>query len=724
MKKENQSLSSLINFIFPKGYDIQVSAFNILAVCGVIVCIITAFYNLMIGLGFIAFAENILGALFSFGLMLYTRITGNYKRAMILTVLVIFIGLFSLLFFSGGGYHSGIPSFFIFGVVFTAFMLDGIIMPVLVITELVWYAGLCLYAYYNPLPVDLFANETTYMVDVIVCETIVSVSLAITMYLQIKIYRNKQEELNKATLEAKNANRAKSDFLAKMSHDIRTPLNTILAMNELIITNTSSVKIREWVNDSNISGHILLSLIDDMLDLSRIESGRVILLDHIFEPKRLFDEIARMWSLQADKEELEFEYICDINDTDTYFGDENAIRKITNNLLSNAVKYTKSGKVSLNLSYEEMLIIKVKDTGIGIAEEYFENIFKPFERGVQEIYRETSGTGLGLAIVKDLADAMEGSIECESVIGQGTEFIVKLPVKESGRDKGKSPDKKNTKVKSRSYKQFVAPNAHILVVDDNIYNRKVIDGFLESTLIQIDDVESGYEALEMIDIKDYDLVLMDLRMPKMDGVETLKRIRNEYPEFSAPVVVLSADIMNGIEERLLQEGFTEFLSKPLSSERLLETISSLLPDKVIPLETEGERGLIPVSVESYKDILMPYGIDLRLALEYNAGNSGEFLTRVELFEEYADSEIQSLKDCKDYEDYYIKIHSLKSVSKGVGAYFLSELSETVEFRKDNEYSKVMNPVILDEYKRVYNGLKLLMERLEKHNGSKQSYDNR
>lgn len=710
MNRGKKYLSRFADFIMPEGSDIQTSAFIILALCGTIVCMITAVNSLVVEFGIVGFLENAIGMVLSLGLLIYTKRTGNYKLAIVLTIVIIFLGLFTFLFFSGGGYHSGMPAFFIFAVVFTAFMLNGILMPVFVLIELVWYALICLYVYYNPQAVNPLEGEKAYLTDILVCEIVVSVSLALTMYFQIRVYRKKQQELNVAVQAADDANKAKSDFLAKMSHDIRTPLNTIMAMNEMIVSNTSSAKIREWVNDSNVSGRILISLIDDMLDLTKIEAGKMKLLEQRWDTKELFDETAKAWKLQADKKGLDFKYEISGEVPQYLLGDEDVIRKITNNLLSNAVKYTRNGSVSLTVRWDRLLEIIVADTGAGIAPDYLDKIFKPFERGVQEMYKETSGSGLGLAIVKELVDAADGNIECQSTLNEGTRFNVLLPQKEVYINENKESDEMEEDPSERSIKkQFIAPDVHILVVDDNAFNRKVIGAFLEPALIQIDDVESGFEALEMIDIKEYDLILMDYRMPDMDGAETLDKIRKEYPDFKTPVVVLTADIMDGVEERMIKRGFAAFLSKPINSAKLYETIAQFVPNKVVSLETEHENGLTLARVESYQDMFKPYGIDLKLALEYNAGNTEEFLNRAELFDEYADDNIKNLKEPASKESYYLQVHAIKSIAKGVGAYLLAQLAETAELRKDVDFSNEIGPVIIDEYERVRSGLRKFKE---------------
>ncbi len=701
-------MKKFFGYFFPKGSDIRIRAFNVLAICGIVVSIITAFYNLSVGFGFLSFAECMSGVIISLGLMIYAKKTGNIRVAMILTVFVIFIGLFTGLYFTNGVYYGGVPYFFVFAVVFTAFMLDGVIMPVFVVIELVWYTIICLYSYYNPSPSFLASDDKVRVMDVIVCETIVAVSLAITMYYQIRVYREKQQELNAAIRAAEEANRAKSDFLAKMSHDIRTPLNTMLAMNEMIVANSSSARIREWVGDSDVSGRVLLSIIDDMLDLTKIEAGRMELLQQPWDVASLFVEAVKIWKPQTDKAGLDLSFDITPNVPHRLLGDEYAIRKITNNLLSNSVKYTKTGGICLNVDWDGELIIVVSDTGTGIAPEFLDKMFKPFERGVQDIYRETSGSGLGLAIVRELVDAMGGTVDCRSVVNDGTIFTIRLPQEECyDSEEEKERDEADLSGKGQVSRQFVAPDARILLVDDNPYNRKVVKGYLETTLIQLDDVESGSEALEMIDIRDYDLVLMDLRMPGMDGVETLGRIRKDYPDFGAPVVVLTADIMNGIEDTMLEQGFSGFLSKPISSTKLIETIRGYIPEKIVYIESEDAKGLLPSQMDHYQDILMTYGINLSQGLEFNAGNFDELLMRASLFEEYAEETMKGIEMTEPDEDYYIRIHSLKSVARGIGGYLLAQLAESVEYRHDDEFAKAINPIILTEYERVREGYRIL-----------------
>ena len=479
-------------------------------------------------------------------------------------------------------------------------------------------------------------------------------------------------------------------------------------MNELIVNNTSSERIREWVNDSNISGQILLSMIDDMLYLSRIEAGRVAILTQPWNTRRVFDETARVWKLNAAKAGLGFIYEIEDDIPEYLNGDEGVIRKIMDNLISNAVKYTKKGNITLSVKRDDMLEIIVEDTGIGIAPDYIDDIFSPYERGVEEVYKETSGSGLGLAIVKDLVEAIDGTIKCDSVLGKGSIFTVRIPQKEVSVIDVHA-DEKKMPPEIRKSKQFVAPDARILVVDDNAYNRKVIREFTQPALIQLDDVESGYEAIEMIDIKKYDLVVMDIRMPHMDGMQTLARIKEEYPDFDTPVVALTGDIMNGVEEKLMSLGFNGFLAKPVSLSKFLNTVKEFIPDKIVEIDSVDEPELVPDKLESGQSFLIPFGIDLKLALEYCAGNPSEFAMKAELFEEYADANIARLNERPITDDYYLLIHSIKSVAKGIGAYLLAGLTESVERRRDDAFSEEVNSLIIAEYGRVREGIRRYKE---------------
>ena len=702
----------LRNLLLPREDDIHIATFNLFAVGGIFVSLFTAFYNLAVGFGVWNFLSILcVGIAFSASMVCYTRRTKRYQGAMILTVLVIFIGLFTFLFFTSGGYYGGMPCFFVLSVVFTAFLFDGIRMPVLVLAELAWYTLLCVYAYFHPVERGPVTDSRVFVTDVIVSMSVVSVVLAVTVFFHVRLHRRRQEDLERTKQEAEQANSAKTAFLARMSHDVRTPLNTIMAANELIGANTSSREIREWLSDSSNSAQILLSLVNDMLDISRIEAGKAELHLRPYNPADLILDAAAAWKQQVLRAGLHFAWEADPEIPSGLTGDQVAIRKIIDNLLSNAVKYTESGSVTLQVSFENegTLVIRVADTGCGIGPEDTERIFRPFERGSAE-GGPVKGSGLGLTIVRELTEYMNGSVTCRSRVGEGTVFTVRIPQEVSCAEPiGESEAWEKRKEGETGKDSFlVAPGTRILIVDDNLYNRKVIGQLLAPMLVQTDDVESGFEAIEMIDVKQYDLIFMDLRMPGMNGRETFDRIKAENPEFRTPVIALTAEIVGGVEESVRKQGFAGYLSKPVSSAQLAETIRRFVPEKTVTMPVNPEDEAAEENVILWEDRLNLYGIDTRLALERCAGSAGEFQMRAGLFEEYCEDTLRRLKESAGTEGYYLQIHSLKSAAKGIGARLLAEIAEAVEIRHDREFSEASHEILLREVERVRKGVRLFL----------------
>ena len=711
-------IQKLISWLL-REEDIHISSFNLLALGGILICIITSLHNAAMGFGLRSSLPILcVGIPFSISMAVFTHRTGKYHAAMLLTIFIIFIGLFTFLFFTCGGYQSGIPCFFILAVVFTAFLFDGIWMPVLVALELIWYGILCFSAFFCPELCRGGMDSKAYLTDVLVSMTTVSVSLAAIVYLQVQLYHKKQVELEQTRAKAEAANNAKTEFIARMSHDVRTPLNTIMAMNELIGANTSSRDIKEWVNGSSNSAKILLSMINDVLDISKIETGKAELNPMPYRTKQLILDVVNTWRVQTIRSGLQFVIDVDPKIPSVLVGDKMGIRKILDNLLSNALKYTENGSVCLQMLFEVKtdsqnpdfrdgsLILSVRDTGCGMDPENIEKVFQPFERGAAAD-SAVSGYGLGLAIVRELSEYMNGSVTCDSRPCEGTVFTVNIPQHICMESPVGTLEHLETESAQSDQKVFTAaPGVRILVVDDNMYNRKVIGMLLEPMLVQVDDVESGSDALEMIDIKEYDLILLDLRMPQMNGMETFAKIRKEYPGFHTPVIALTAELMGNIQESVLRQGFSGYLSKPVNSVQLTETIAKFLPEKMvyIPDDQAGEQKISDIM--SWKSRLLPYGIDVSLGLEYSAGETGEYLARLRLFDEYAEDTLHSLEDMGESSDYYFCVHSVKSAAKGIGASLLADFAEAVEIRRDGDYYSQVHDILIMEYRRVLEGVKL------------------
>ncbi|MBO4375468.1 MAG: response regulator [Lachnospiraceae bacterium] len=389
-------------------------------------------------------------------------------------------------------------------------------------------------------------------------------------------------DLRARTVEALNANRAKTTFLANMSHEIRTPINAILGMDELILHEDTSEKVREYASNIRDAGTTLLHIISDVLDFSKIEQGKMEIINEQYDTAHLLSTINTMISVKADEKGLD--YIKEISEDlpSKLIGDEKALTEILINLLSNSVKYTNKGKVIFGVRHEAagsglvMLIITVKDTGIGIKESDMDRLFGQFERLDHNKTRSIEGTGLGLAITANLTELMGGTIDCRSSYGQGTEFTVRIPQTVADITPIGKLTKEGTALEEGGTDRDPEglDGVRILVVDDSIANLKVAEGLLGLLKAEVTTCGSGKEMLELITEKRFDAVLLDHMMPEMDGIETLKRTKttdgNLNPD--TPYIALTANAIAGAREIYINEGFADYLSKPMKLKDLSEVI--------------------------------------------------------------------------------------------------------------------------------------------------------
>ena len=717
--------------VFDSDKELRISLFRIMAAFGTIISTAAGLSNLYFGLPLINAVFCLGTAALSLFLGIYVGKTGQYRLCMDVTIILIFFVIFTILFLNGGGFKSGMPIHFILAIVFTSFMLEGLRMVLFLIAELCWYSGLCFYAYFHPEAVHPFTNEMDMMIDIVLALLVISVSVAGTMYLQLRLYRRKQEELDQARQEALSANEAKTTFLANMSHDIRTPLNTVMSMNELIAERTVSAEIKGWTDNVRISCDILLSLINDILDLSRIESGKFRLPEAPYLTAQLLTELETMWSASAKQAKLSFRMEAEETLPSLLLGNLDSIRKIVNNLAGNAVKYTDQGGVSLSFSAEPsadapdqiLLCIVIRDTGAGIRPEDLERVFQPFERVNQHTRRGSEGTGLGLPIVKDLVDAMHGTLSLESTPGKGSCFTVRIPQKVQDPEPiGPRNRWSSIPGGSEPFANILAPDARVLVVDDNEFNRQVMCALLKPTLIRTDDVESGQEALEMLEIREYDLILMDIMMPGMNGIETLQQIRADRLAEGTPVIALTADALTGTRERLLNQGFTDYLSKPVSMNQLAEILIKHLGDRVRLVRDPSFRKLPEGQRLALQEQLLPMHIHLDDALELDGGSVDNLRMRAEYFLNYEKEFGQFAGGSEELTDagpvnaegLYHFVHSLKSAARSIGAKELSEMAFYIErHRNEPELERLMLPVLREEYRTVCRGERILLEELGK-----------
>lgn len=371
--------------------------------------------------------------------------------------------------------------------------------------------------------------------------------------------------------EAEAANMAKSSFLANMSHEIRTPINAILGMNEMILREEKDPAIRGYAGNIQASGNSLLSIVSDVLDISKIESGKLEIIPVDYEVNSLISDCCNMAACRAKAKELELLVECADNVPMKLCGDETHIRQIIMNLLTNAVKYTEKGTVKLIVSGRFtdggfVLKVDVSDTGIGIAEENLPQLFTQFQRFDLQRNRNIEGTGLGLSIVKRLCDLMSGTITARSVLGSGSTFTVELPQKVvDSTPCGGVNLNYSAGAEHEYHHSFEAPEAKILAVDDLPVNLLVIANLLKETRIKIDTAGSGRECLDKCSQQKYDLILMDHMMPEMDGVQTFEKLHGDKssPNFETPVIMLTANALAGMREQYMDVGFADYVSKPV-----------------------------------------------------------------------------------------------------------------------------------------------------------------
>lgn len=507
---------------------------------------------------------------------------------------------------------------------------------------------------------------------------------------RLEIRAQESEQLRAASLVAEKSNAAKSDFLANMSHEIRTPINAMLGMNEMILRESGDERVRTYAGNIGSAGKNLLSIINDILDFSKIEAGKMEIAEAPYQLSTMLIDVSNMIMFRAQSKNLQF--FVDVDETlpDGLYGDEVRIRQVLVNVLTNAVKYTNEGSVTFSVSgmpYETEteerihLLFMIEDTGIGIKEDDIKKLFHKFERVDLSQNKTVEGTGLGLAITQSILNLMDGEISVESEYGKGSTFTIILPQKiVSNETVGNFHARfKSGRKELQSYREsFRAPDADILVVDDTAINLTVIEGLLKQTEIRIDTALSGEEALKYTLKKSYDLILMDQRMPKMDGMEALQHIREQEggQNRETPVIALTADAVQGAKSRYLQAGFADYLSKPVDGNTLEAMIMKYLPEeKVIRTQfnTGSDGQLLTVYEQSpglsYADAIQYLGTDELLKITL-----GQFYLDIN---ENADA-IESYVKNADYENYTIKVHALKSSARLIGANALSADAKQLE----------------------------------------------
>ncbi|MBO6137261.1 MAG: DegV family EDD domain-containing protein [Lachnospiraceae bacterium] len=541
------------------------------------------------------------GAIIVFSFITYFSV--KYKRvqlgASIMAVLIICL-LLPLVYFSGGGIYGGSPIWFVFCFVYVSLTVENKKLVVfLYILASVMTVTVFWLSYKYPELVSAHTREEA-LADAVAAIILVSLLISLMVNFQMKIFRDKNRQVREKSKEVEELNRAQNRFFSSMSHELRTPINTIIGLNEMILREDVSDEVAEDARSIQGASKMLLALINDVLDMSKLESGKMDIVPVSYDVGAMFSEIVNMvWGRARDKG-LALHVDVDSKTPSQLFGDEVRIKQVLINLLNNAIKYTSEGSVSLSVQCDTLasnkvrLVITVADTGMGIKKENIPLLFNAFKRVDEERNRNVEGTGLGLSIVKQLVDLMGGEVQVNSIYTKGSTFVVTLEQeivdpKELGELGLETRHALN--VREHYRQSFEAPDAHLLIVDDNDTNLMVASKLLRDTKVNIDIALSGAECLKKTFSERYDLIFMDHLMPGMDGIECLNKIRSQEGGLNreTPVVVLTANAGSDNQALYNKAGFDGYILKPVSGSVLENTLLKILPrEKVMVLNEDTD----------------------------------------------------------------------------------------------------------------------------------------
>lgn len=530
------------------------------------------------------------------------------------------------------------------------------------------------------------------------------------------------ERIKEEKKKAEEANSAKSVFLASISHEIRTPINAVIGMNEMILRESTESTIREYAGNIKSAAQTLLGIINDILDLTKIESGKMSIYPVEYGLGSLLNDVYHMIIDRAQAKGLTFRICASPDLPSVLIGDDVRIRQIVMNLLTNAVKYTQSGEVVLSVRGKEngdtvTLFFEVKDTGIGIKPENMKRLFEAFERIDEVKNRSIEGIGLGLSITKQLLEKMGSSLSVKSEYGKGSAFSFYLEQRiVDAKELGNLEERLREKTNEYHYEaSLYAPDAKVLVVDDNEMNQKVFISLLKETGVQVKAVGSGEDCLNIVTEEHFDLIFLDHMMMSMDGIEILQRLRAMQDNLCAdtPVIAFSANATVGARDMYKEAGFNGFLSKPIDPSKLERILRTKLPQELIEEHREsGEK-----RVETVEEAL-PYidGIDWDYAArhfpdtEVLKSAACDFYGRINDIAEEIAGLFQEIESETGLKQYKTKVHALKSTAAMIGAIPLSGIARVLEYAAgagEIEKIRAVTPVLLNELKQYRDRLSIL-----------------
>lgn len=513
--------------------------------------------------------------------------------------------------------------------------------------------------------------------------------------------------MKRLVLQTEDANRAKTNFVSNMSHEIRTPMNSIVGITEILLRSRHSPKEQEYLLNIQSSGRVLLTIINDVLDCSKMEAGKMQLFDEPYDTCSLFHDLRISMENRIGHSGLELIYDIDQDIPCKLKGDMGRIRQVIINLVNNAIKYTEKGSVRFSVHVRQkntdkvMLYYEVADTGIGIRKEDQKILFDAFQRVEMDRNRYVEGTGLGLTISQNLVNMMGGVIEVESEYGKGSRFFFTIeqtiidPTPVSAVNYNGQKDNVTEK---EAECLFIAPEAHILLVDDNELNLVVAKELLKPLRMQIDTAENGLQAVKMVRGSQYDLVLMDHMMPVMDGIEAAKAIRalpeDKYQKL--PIIALTANAMVDARKEFLNAGMNGFVAKPIDFARICNQLKLWLPkDLVRDVPKEEAKKLLADDLSDRE--IQPEDPQMGFSFEEgvkHCGSKAALMKTIRIFYRTIDSKANKIEQCLKEDlisDYVIEIHALKSSALLIGAVPLSEAAKELE-----DYGKQGKTEVLEE----------------------------
>ncbi len=599
-------MRKLSKYFYDLDSPFDLKIFQVAAFGGMLAAFAGSFTSMFSNLPFIVVFVTLFGGLAAFALMLIAKRTKRVELCSCILIVILNWLILPVAYFTSGGVKSGISAWFVLGLFIVFLLVKGKMFLTMLLVSLVSMIFCYVYSYYHPKAVIPLKSEWTSYEDIMFSILIVTLIIGLIIRFQNKVYEAEQKKVVEQNKELERLSKTRNNFFANMSHEIRTPINTIIGLNEMILREDISDEIAENAIHIQDASKMLLALINDILDMSKIESGKMEIVPVQYETGAMFSELVNLIWIRAHEKKLEFKLDISPEIPSMLYGDEVRIKQVVTNLLSNAVKYTQKGYISLSARSEVkennkiVLTISVRDSGIGIKKEDMQRLFQSFQRVDEGTNAGIEGTGLGLSISHQLVEMMGGKITVDSIYQKGSVFTLQIEqdiVNENPMGHMDFMTRGSTH-KRKKYKQiFEAPDARVLVVDDNEMNLLVAKKLLRETKIQVDLAKSGKECLELTRQHFYHVIFMDHMMPEMDGVETLTRMRQQENGLcrEVPVIALTANVMAGAEQNYQDKGFQSYLAKPISSSLLEAMLLKYLPKELVEynaVETEEDTELI------------------------------------------------------------------------------------------------------------------------------------